>query len=996
MLSDIKSFFSLSNMSNHKFLAYGVAAVGFVISVLLCANAIHVKKERVAYDFVKSAEEIFDHVDGRFKLHLERMDAVASLFTASESVAGHEFNYVAKNFIKKDISYEMIIFIPKGKERDVSSYFVVPEYYRNEVFTFVRDLRAFYSDVPQNAQSTYTIHELPFYVSQNVQKKNHRVITIYKTIYQGGVVKGQLISIIVADYFMSQAANMYRSLNVKLIDNRVKGEDATLFNAFDRRSELENETSDAQSSYVYRNDIELGSGQLEIEVSAKQAFLSQYNYYEAVSVFAISLFISFLIALYIYNSQKLMNSLVRARESAQKSNDLQRDFLATMSHEIRTPMNAIIGMGDLLLDEGLQDHHATRVKTIVSSAENLLQILNDILDFSKIESGKIDMEHVSFSPCEVVEDVADLHVLQAQNKGVELTVWQSSHVPEIVVGDQGRVRQVLNNLVSNAIKFTDVGHILIKIELDDVIDNDVAVIRYSVKDTGVGIPVAIHDLIFDRFRQADSSTTREFGGTGLGLAICKRLVHIMGGEIGVKSEAGKGALFWFTTALPIDHTVQAKLDTSSDFAGVRVAAIDDMPINLDIVKSYLTRWRAHVDTFDDALEAFKAIERKNSSDEPYDIILIDHLMPHINGIKFMESMRKNNDLYQSPAILVSSYKDADSDELMQALSKFDHLPKPVHPEKLKASILKALGRYDYNENVVQSSAHRSNKEESAYFKDVRILVAEDNFANQEIAEKILERMGCSVTCVGNGKEAVEMMKTFPFDLVFMDCQMPEMDGFEATRNIKLLMEKRAVTEIPIIALTANAMKGDREKCLQAGMDDYISKPVKKQEFSQAIERYYPEKRCQSPDVVVNKTSALMNVEKKTATAQYIGEYPLFDVRIYDELRDMIGDGASRSVLRRYVDAASEDVSKLSEFLDQQDYQAISRCAHKLKSASAQVGAIRLSKISNDIEDFFKQDQQDIKDGDLDVADYIYEYKGVFEESVSAIEKILEAHIGEGE
>ena len=181
MLSDIKSFFSLSNMSNHKFLAYGVAAVGFVISVLLCANAIHVKKERVAYDFVKSAEEIFDHVDGRFKLHLERMDAVASLFTASESVAGHEFNYVAKNFIKKDISYEMIIFIPQGKERDVSSYFVVPEYYRNEVFTFVRDLRAFNSDVPQNAQSTYTIHELPFYVSQNVQKKNHRVITIYKT-----------------------------------------------------------------------------------------------------------------------------------------------------------------------------------------------------------------------------------------------------------------------------------------------------------------------------------------------------------------------------------------------------------------------------------------------------------------------------------------------------------------------------------------------------------------------------------------------------------------------------------------------------------------------------------------------------------------------------------------------------------------------------------------------------------------------------------------------
>ena len=241
-----------------------------------------------------------------------------------------------------------------------------------------------------------------------------------------------------------------------------------------------------------------------------------------------------------------------------------------------------------------------------------------------------------------------------------------------------------------------------------------------------------------------------------------------------------------------------------------------------------------------------------------------------------------------------------------------------------------------------------------------------------------------------------MMKTFPFDLVFMDCQMPEMDGFEATRNIKLLMEERAVSKIPVIALTANAMKGDREKCLQAGMDDYISKPVKKQEFSQAIERYYPEKRCQSPDVVVNKTNALMNVEKKTATAQYIGEYPLFDVRIYDELRDMIGDGASRSVLRRYADAASEDVSKLSEFLDQQDYQAISRCAHKLKSASAQVGAIRLSKISNDIEDFFKQDQQDIKDGDLDVADYIYEYKGVFEESVSAIEKILEAHIGEGE
>ncbi len=801
--------------------------------------------------------------------------------------------------------------------------------------------------------------------------------TFFHSVFGKEELKGVIFSVLKLDYLLNHKVATQDHIDFTIIDT-LPNQEAKIIYSSDVNvlypSPIREKHNFIQKGYHYENIMNVAGHRFLIEFFPNKAFYVQSSH-DVWIIFIICIVVSLMVAVYIRMSQKYTSKLVNAQKETEQANALQRDFLATMSHEIRTPMNAIIGMGDLLLDEGLEPHHARRVKTIVGAGEGLLQILNDILDFSKIEAGKLDMEELSFSPCEVVEDLADLHALQAQNKGVELTVWQNSKIPDLVLGDQGRVRQILNNLVSNAIKFTHEGHILIQIELLETTSKNEAVLKFSVKDTGIGIPEAVQGLVFDRFRQADSSTTRQFGGTGLGLAICKKLTAIMRGEMGLESKEREGSHFWFTAILPIDKTVHKKIDVGADLKNISIAVIDDIEINLEILTSYLKRWNAEVSVFSDPQDALENIQKKNKGAHPYDVILTDHLMPDMSGIALMQFLRKDPSAHQTPSILISSYMDVEANRALKKMEDVYHLSKPIHPERLKSMILKIIGRYKQeSESLVQKL-----NTETLNFSNVRVLVAEDNYANQEIAEKILERMGCSVTCVGNGKEAIETLSTLPFDIVFMDCQMPEMDGFEATAVITDLIFKGKIKNTPIVALTANAMKGDKERCLEAGMQDYISKPVKKNAFKDILAKWLPEK------INVEEEAEESSEEKSEDTSLVNYSEPLFDEEIYGELKEMIGDESAHSILIKYRNSTLDDQKIVSDHFEKRDYKTVSEYAHKLKSSSAQIGAIRLSRISADIESYFREE------GDLTkMVSYVNEYKAVLDDTLAELEKRVSA------
>lgn len=983
-----------------KGLPYFVALVGVSISVILLLNALGHKEEQRVSKFKSWGKETFLEIEEGFSSHFEHLEFILRFYEASNFVSEEEFLHIADSFIEKNISHESIgsIVVQPEQESRFSLGYISPKQLKRDALEYDFYENKKFQTAMIHASTSRRIRAVlgkPSFIKDGFSEEDS-YISFFASFHKEAILSGYLFSVLNLDYFLGQAIEKNKNVGFVIIDYLPNKEAKIIYSTNSNVMYPAPATGfkrSKTSKYSYENSMNIAGHRFYIEFFPNEVFFSSQQNNEAWFVFMISIVISLMVASYMHTSRRYTARVIKAQKEAEVANALQRDFLATMSHEIRTPMNAIIGMGDLLLDEGLEDQHASRVKTIVSAGEGLLQILNDILDFSKIEAGKLEMEQLSFSACEVVEDVADLHAIQAQNKGVELTVWQSSGVPELVVGDQGRVRQILNNLVGNAIKFTSKGHILVQIELIKRTSDHEAVLKFSVKDTGVGIPKEAQALIFDRFRQADSSTTRQFGGTGLGLAICKKLTLIMKGDMGVESKENVGSNFWFTTVLPIDDREYKKIDLSVDLGGAYIAVIDDVRINLDILKSYLERWNAKVAVFSDPEEAFTNIEDANTSDYPYDIILTDHLMPSITGIKLMQALRQNKSVQQSPAIVISSYMDAETSEAMEAMDDVYHLSKPIHPARLKSMLLKLLGRYkDEGKGVESMRAIR--RDVLPQFENLRVLVAEDNYANQEIAERILERMGCSVTCVGNGREAVDILKTLPFDLVFMDCQMPEMDGFEATKVIKELMSQDKIKAIPIVALTANAMKGDRDRCLDAGMQDYVSKPVKKKTFSDVLAKWLPHKMCMPDSSVVNisndmiqsnskadKKKTLVLVKKVVQEDMEKYAEPLFDEGVYGELKEMIGDDAANSVLIKYTNTTKEDKENVSEQFEKRNYLTISEYAHKLKSSSAQIGAVRLSRVSADIESYLRDG------GDIDeMASYVSEYQTVLDDTLSALEK----------